>query len=171
MDDYYARLDVAPGANRDTVKAAYLAKAIKCHPDHGGSHCEMQLVNAAWHILSDHNRRVQYDEVRRQATNTVATTSDVQSATPCSCSAKAGPRASHSSSENMFKTEEQPHTDYSSWMVGIAVALSSIVFVVRAVQTLDLAAYWPALRVAIWGIAAVLSLTALLEAWQRSKRG
>jgi curved DNA-binding protein CbpA len=38
---------------------------MKCHPDRGGSHEQMVLLNEAWEILSDPERRQRYDAVRR----------------------------------------------------------------------------------------------------------
>lgn len=62
--DYYAVLGVAPDATLDQIKTAYRAAAFQNHPDHGGSHKKMSLVNEAWEILSDQSRRAEYDRVR-----------------------------------------------------------------------------------------------------------
>lgn len=61
MLDYYKVLGVRPTANVETIKRAYCKKAVACHPDHGGSHRAMLLVNRAWDVLSVPERRRQYD--------------------------------------------------------------------------------------------------------------
>ncbi len=60
--DPYAILGVPRGAGRDQIAAAYrrLAKAI--HPDLGSTaETDMRDLNWAWHILSDPNRRADWD--------------------------------------------------------------------------------------------------------------
>jgi hypothetical protein len=66
LPDYYAILGVAPNADRDTIRQAYRKQAIAAHPDCGGSHERMVLVNEAWGILSDSVTRARYDEARQQ---------------------------------------------------------------------------------------------------------
>lgn len=62
--DYYAILGVEPTANPTELQAAFLQRAKQCHPDRGGSHEQMKLLNEAWQILSDPERRREYDAVR-----------------------------------------------------------------------------------------------------------
>lgn len=64
--DYYRVLEIAPWADRQTIETAYRRKAVECHPDRGGSKRDMQLVNAAWEVLSNPERRSAYDESRQQ---------------------------------------------------------------------------------------------------------
>jgi len=65
--DYYALLGVEPGADVETIKAAYCKMAQESHPDRGGSHQRMLLLNEAWDTLSDPQRRSRYDETRTKA--------------------------------------------------------------------------------------------------------
>lgn len=59
--NYYEILGVGKNASVDELKQAYRKKAFECHPDHGGTVIEMQIVNEAWEILSDPHARVTYD--------------------------------------------------------------------------------------------------------------
>ena len=47
-------------------------KAFEYHPDRGGSHEKMLLINEAWHILSDQNTRSHYDSARANKNNEAA---------------------------------------------------------------------------------------------------
>jgi len=64
--DYYRILGVSPTADPATIKVAYRRRAMVCHPDRGGSHTEMLLLNEAWAILSDRSARKNYDAARAQ---------------------------------------------------------------------------------------------------------
>ncbi|HEX6475345.1 MAG TPA: DnaJ domain-containing protein [Candidatus Limnocylindria bacterium] len=60
--DPYVILGVSRAAGRDQIAVAYrrLAKAI--HPDLGTeSESDMRDLNWAWHVLSDHGRRTEWD--------------------------------------------------------------------------------------------------------------
>ncbi|MBI4125754.1 MAG: PilZ domain-containing protein [Deltaproteobacteria bacterium] len=62
--DYYQILQISPKADPAIVKAAYYAhlKTLKKHPDLGGDHEEASLINEAYEILGDSERRRQYDQ-------------------------------------------------------------------------------------------------------------
>jgi hypothetical protein len=68
--DYYVVLGISPQATLAEINRAYRAAAMKCHPDHGGSHEKMKLINEAWIVLSDPDRRREYDEIRTQKADT-----------------------------------------------------------------------------------------------------
>lgn len=61
MKDYYAILNVSRDADISTIKRAYRACAMKCHPDRGGNIADFQQVNEAYAALSDPNTRLEYD--------------------------------------------------------------------------------------------------------------
>jgi curved DNA-binding protein CbpA len=63
--DYYRILRVPPEADFDTIKKAYRARALECHPDRGGSHEAMLEINEAFEILANSEARRRYDEARR----------------------------------------------------------------------------------------------------------
>jgi uncharacterized RDD family membrane protein YckC len=68
MENHYERLGVHPAAHPDVIRAAYRALAKLYHPDNGSSaHAErMKEVNEAWAVLSDPQRRTQYNaDLRR----------------------------------------------------------------------------------------------------------
>ncbi|MEK8048843.1 DnaJ domain-containing protein [Ideonella sp. DXS22W] len=65
----YRVLHVQPEAPAAVIQASYrtLMQRLRLHPDLGGSHAEAALVNAAWQVLGDPERRAEYDrELRRQ---------------------------------------------------------------------------------------------------------
>lgn len=66
MPDYYSILGVPPDAGGDEIKKAYRECARKYHPDLGGSHERMLLVNEAFAVLSDPLARRWYDQTRQR---------------------------------------------------------------------------------------------------------
>ena len=81
--DYYAILGVTPEADIEALRQAYRIRAFECHPDCGGSHGQMVLINEAWAILSNPMTRKHYDSARRNRSDYVAQRSvraDAQSA-------------------------------------------------------------------------------------------
>ena len=65
--DHYEVLGVTHAAPEEVVRAAYRALAAKYHPDRnpGDSDAELRLkrVNAAFQVLGNREKRVQYDEL------------------------------------------------------------------------------------------------------------
>lgn len=61
--DYYQVLEISPKADPAIVKAAYYThlKTLKKHPDLGGDHDGAMRINEAYEVLSDPERRRQYD--------------------------------------------------------------------------------------------------------------
>jgi len=62
---HYDTLGVAENANADEIKKAYRKLANQHHPDKGGDTNRFQQIQSAYDILSDDNRRAQYDAERR----------------------------------------------------------------------------------------------------------
>jgi curved DNA-binding protein CbpA len=67
--DYYAILGVMPTAEEVVIRAAYKALAQRYHPDRfNGSpeelHRKMSEINEAYDVLSDQNKRKEYDQHR-----------------------------------------------------------------------------------------------------------
>ena len=62
--DYYAILQVDPLAEKEIIEAAYRRLAVKYHPDldHSpGATERMKLINAAYQVLSNSEKRRAYD--------------------------------------------------------------------------------------------------------------
>ena len=63
--DYYDVLGVPKTATADDIKKAFRKLARKHHPDAGGSEERFKEINEAYEILSDDEKRKQYDEYGR----------------------------------------------------------------------------------------------------------
>lgn len=63
--DYYNILGVDKGASKDEIKRAYYKLAHKHHPDKGGDERKFKEINEAYQVLSDENKRRQYDQFGR----------------------------------------------------------------------------------------------------------
>jgi len=61
MSDHYQTLGVAKNATPDQIKKAYRKLASKHHPDKGGDKEVFQNIQSAYDILSDPQKRHQYD--------------------------------------------------------------------------------------------------------------
>ncbi len=63
MKDYYSILGVAKGASEDEIKKAFRTLAHKYHPDKkGGDEARFKEVSEAYAVLSDKQKRAQYDQ-------------------------------------------------------------------------------------------------------------
>ncbi len=60
--DYYSILGVEKNASKEELKQAFRKKAHELHPDKGGDEAKFKEVNEAYHILSDDEKRRQYDQ-------------------------------------------------------------------------------------------------------------
>ncbi len=63
--DYYNVLGVDKRASRDEIKKAYYKLAHKHHPDKGGDEKKFKEINEAYQVLSDADKRKQYDQFGR----------------------------------------------------------------------------------------------------------
>lgn len=110
LPDYYAILGVAPMADLEIIRRAFRKQAVAAHPDCGGSHERMVLVNEAWAILADPETRARYDEARQ-----CRTTVDVQQA------------AAHdaATARQQAQTYPQHRSELSSWLEIVAADFTS----------------------------------------------
>jgi len=65
MRDYYQILGLSRGASVDEIKRAYRKLAHKYHPDKGGDEKKFKEINEAYQILSNDEKRAQYDKFGR----------------------------------------------------------------------------------------------------------
>ena len=65
MKDYYKILGVQKGATLEDIKKAYRKLAHKYHPDKGGDATRFKEVAEAYQVLSDIDKRAQYDKFGR----------------------------------------------------------------------------------------------------------
>lgn len=63
--DYYEILGVAKTATQDEIKKAFHKLAHKYHPDKGGDEKKFKEINEAYQVLSDQQKRAQYDQYGR----------------------------------------------------------------------------------------------------------
>jgi curved DNA-binding protein len=61
MADYYSTLGINKTAGQDEIKKAYRRLASQHHPDKGGDTATFQQIEEAYRILSDPEKRQQYD--------------------------------------------------------------------------------------------------------------
>ncbi|MBI2577494.1 MAG: molecular chaperone DnaJ [Candidatus Wildermuthbacteria bacterium] len=65
MKDYYKILGVSKESSPDDIKKAYRKLAHKYHPDKGGDAQKFKEVTEAYQVLSDNEKRAQYDRFGR----------------------------------------------------------------------------------------------------------
>ncbi len=65
MNDYYTILGVNKNASNEDIKKAYRKLAHQYHPDKGGSAEKFKQINEAYQILSNKEKREQYDKYGR----------------------------------------------------------------------------------------------------------
>lgn len=59
--NYYDILGIEKNATEDQIKKAYRKKAMEHHPDKGGDEAKFKEATEAYDVLSDENKRSQYD--------------------------------------------------------------------------------------------------------------
>jgi len=64
--DHYQTLGVPKNATPDEIKKAYRKLASQHHPDRGGDTAEFQKIQQAYDVLSDPNKRNDYDSPQPQ---------------------------------------------------------------------------------------------------------
>lgn len=61
--DYYKALGVEKGASQEEIKKAFRKKAHECHPDKAsGDEAKFKEINEAYQVLSNEQKRAQYDQ-------------------------------------------------------------------------------------------------------------
>lgn len=65
MNDYYNILGVSQNASQAEIKKAYYKLAHKYHPDKGGDEKKFKEINEAYQVLSNQEKRSQYDRFDR----------------------------------------------------------------------------------------------------------
>ncbi|MCX6721654.1 MAG: molecular chaperone DnaJ [Candidatus Staskawiczbacteria bacterium] len=63
--DYYEVLGVTKSASQEEIKKAFHKLAHKHHPDKGGDEKKFKEINEAYQVLSDKQKRAQYDQYGR----------------------------------------------------------------------------------------------------------
>jgi len=63
--DYYKILGINKGANEEEIKKAFRRLAHKYHPDKGGDEKKFKEINEAYQVLSNKEKRSQYDRFGR----------------------------------------------------------------------------------------------------------
>jgi len=64
--DYYKILGVNKSFSSEELKLAYRKLAMKHHPDKGGDEAEFKKINEAYAVLSDNQKRSDYDNPQQQ---------------------------------------------------------------------------------------------------------
>lgn len=65
MSDYYQTLGVSRDASQEEIKKAFHRLAHKHHPHKGGDEKKFKEINEAYQVLSDKEKRAQYDRFGR----------------------------------------------------------------------------------------------------------
>ena len=76
MPDLYAVLGVGRTADAGEIRTAYRRRARRHHPDLGGDEQRMMVLNKAWHVLGNADRRAAYDARRSGRKSTPAKSRD-----------------------------------------------------------------------------------------------
>jgi curved DNA-binding protein CbpA len=130
--DFYNVFGITPDAKFDKIHDAYRRLALKWHPDRGGTHEMMVLVNIVYDVLSDPVSRKHYDDLRAATTaeKSHAAGEDMRRA---ASKAKDYPREWHAFEESMDKLKEDwRKAKYShkkdDWLPTVEDSISGQVF-------------------------------------------
>lgn len=69
MSDYYSILGISKSASQDEIKKAYRKLAAIHHPDRGGDTAKFQEIQAAYDVLSNPQKKSEYDNPPQQHFN------------------------------------------------------------------------------------------------------
>jgi len=99
--NYYRLLHVQPDAPTEIIKASYrtLMQRLRMHPDLGGDDWNASLINEAYAVLSDPDKRAAYDADRDEFARNDAPEADTETADPAGQQTRAGARQ-HGSDEH-----------------------------------------------------------------------
>lgn len=67
--DHYSTLGVSRDASQEEIKKAYRKLAMTHHPDKGGDPAEFQKLNDAYEVLSNPDKKLQYDNPSVRSSN------------------------------------------------------------------------------------------------------
>jgi curved DNA-binding protein len=67
--DHYSTLGVSRDASQEEIKKAYRKLAMTHHPDKGGNPAEFQKLNDAYEVLSNPDKKLQYDNPSVRSNN------------------------------------------------------------------------------------------------------
>lgn len=63
--NYYDILGIDESASESDIKTAFRKLAMKHHPDKGGDAEQFKKINEAYQVLSDSQKKTQYDSFRK----------------------------------------------------------------------------------------------------------
>lgn len=124
--DYYQILGVNPHATQKEIKSAYRTLARKYHPDvnpgNKMSEIKFKEIGEAYSVLTDENKRKQYDllkGVKRTAPNQTNNTQQAKKQANSAYSEQKSTKESNSRSENQFDDKKSFNNVFSDILNGI----------------------------------------------------
>lgn len=72
MKNYFDILGISPEASEEDIKKAYRSLAMKHHPDRGGDQTKFQEIQEAYDILSDPQKKAEWNMMRQGGGNPFA---------------------------------------------------------------------------------------------------